>query len=94
MDLVKGYVVGSEYYEEVVYFENTAENIASFIVNNFMNKCIVTDLADTLIVNSMVGGYIDTCPNQEYLIKELHPAIIPMQLGEIEPKNIKFIERD
>ena len=42
----------------------------------------------------MVGGYIDTCPNQEYLIKELHPAIIPMQLGEIEPKNIKFIERD
>lgn len=93
-DLVKGYVFcDRNSYEEVVVFENTVENIASFIVSNFMRKCVVTDIGDNLIVSSVVGGFIDNCTNQDYLIKELHPTIIPMQLGEVEPSEITLVER-
>ena len=55
------------------------------------HKCVITDIGDNFIVSSTVGGFIDRCPNQEYLVSKLHPAIIPLQLGDQEPVEIEFI---
>ena len=92
---VKGYVYNyKNTYDKVVMFEDTPENIASFIVQHMYNQCVITDLGDNFIVSSMIGGFIDRCPNQEYLINELHPAIIPLQLGEKELLEIEYVKDD
>lgn len=89
---VKGYVYGADgYYDRPFIFEDTPKNISSFIVQHSFNKCVITDLGDNFIVSSMVGGFIDRCPNQEYLVNELHPCIIPLQMGDEEPIAIKYL---
>lgn len=92
---VIGYVFNEDgMYDKKYYFENTSSNIANFIVQNANNVCIVTDTADTLIVNSTVGGFVDQCPNQNYLQEELLPVLITLQMGDVEHREIEFIETE
>lgn len=92
---VIGYVFNEDgMYDKKYYFENTTSNIASFIVQNSSNACVVTNTADTLILNSTVGGFVDHCPNQRYLQEELLPVLIPLQMGDVEPQEIEFIETE
>ncbi len=92
---VKGYVYDStSTYDKTYIFDDTPENIASFIVQHMFHKCVITDIGDNFIVSSTVGGFIDRCPNQEYLINELHPAIIPLQLGEKELPEIEYVKNE
>ena len=91
--LAYGYVTQVFSENNVQYiFEDTPENIASFIVTNRNHQCTITDIGDNLIVTSLPGGFIDRCPNQTYLANELLPILIPMQLGEVEPLDIEFID--
>ena len=81
-------------YDKKYYFENTPSNIANFIVQNSRNVCVVTNTADTLILNSTVEGFVDRCPNQKYLLEELLPVLIPLQTGDVKPQEIEFIETE
>lgn len=91
--LAYGYVSqGYNAYNDQYIFEDTPQNIASFIVTNRNHQCTITDIGDNLIVTSLPGGFIDRCPNQSYLANELLPVLIPMQLGEVEPLEIEFID--
>lgn len=92
---VIGYVFNEDgMYDKKYYFDDTPSNIANFIVQNSSNVCVITDTADTLIVNSTVGGFVDRCPNQSYLQEELLPILIPLQMGDVEPQEIDFIETE
>ncbi|CAM3593098.1 resolvase [Erysipelothrix anatis] len=92
---VIGYIFDSDdMYDKKHYFEDTPENIANFIMQNCFHNCTITDTADKLILTSVVGGYVDQCPNQEYLENELLPLLIPLQLGDVEPQEINFDETD
>ena len=94
---VIGYVFNKDgFYERKHYFEGTAKNMATFIMQHQFNETTITDTADTLICTSVPGGFIDKCVDQNFLIKELQPAIIPLQLGdeEIEPLVFEIEEYD
>lgn len=92
-NIVYGYIHNNNgTYKDKLMFKGTPKNIASFITHNAMHKCTITDLGDTIIVTSTPGGFIDECPNQRYLQKELLPTLIPMQMGQLEPIEIEFIE--
>lgn len=78
------YLVGYAQYtdkREVVYMKPTAENVANFIMKHKWASVIITDKWDLMVVTAKYG-IIDICKDQEFLIHELHPAIIPIQLGE------------
>lgn len=91
---VIGYVFNSNgMYDKKYYFENTLENIANFITQNSHTNCTITDTADTLILSSTVGGFVEQCPDK-HLLNQLLPVLIPLQTGEIEPKEISFDENE
>ena len=88
---VIGYVMDeNDMYRNKYYFEGTPTKIASFIMSNQYQKVVITDLMDNLILNTMVGGFVDYCPRQKFLQKDLLPVLIPMQMGEINPEVLVF----
>ena len=92
---VIGYVFNKDgMYDKKHYFEDTPENIASFVTQYQFNNCTVTDTADNLICTSVVGGFLDICVDQHYLQTKLLPALIPIQMGDVEPQKIEFIETE
>lgn len=92
---VIGYVYDKNgFYEKKYFFENTPQNISNFILQNFQHKCTITDTADNLILTSMVGGFVDYCPDKDYLVNELLPILVPIQMGEVEFEKIEFVEND
>lgn len=75
-------------------FKMTAENIANFIGENAYSadKIIMTDICDSLICESIYGGFIMNCPNQN-LCREIIPYLAPIQMGEAEPKEFPVATR-
>lgn len=89
---LRGYILNDkDEIQEIVYFKSSPNNIASFIMHNKTNKVVVTDLKDSLIVTSEISGFIDRCPDQDYLQNYLHPAILKIQLEDEKPKEIDYI---
>lgn len=76
-------------------FKMTAENIANFIGKNAYtaDKIILTDICDGLICESIYGGFIMNCPDQN-LCREIIPHLAPMQMGEVEPKEFPVASRE
>lgn len=61
-------------------FDMTPENIANFIGKNTYtaDKVILTDMCDQLILESIFGGSIMICPDQE-LCKQVITYLAPTQ---------------
>lgn len=76
-------------------FDMTPKNIANFIGKNAYtaDKVILTDMCDQLILESIFGGFIMNCPDQE-LCKEVITHLAPIQQGEVEVKNFPVATRD
>ena len=72
----------------------TPENIANFLGKHFLdvNKVTLTDQVDRLILETC-GGFIDYCPNQK-LCMEINKYLAPIQMGEVEAKDIPLVTRD
>jgi len=68
-------------------FPMTAKNIANFIGKYAFeaNKIIMTDLCDSFICESVYGGFLMNCPEQE-LCREIIPYLSAIQQGEEEPE--------
>lgn len=86
-----GYINGDSGYERTPIAANV-ENIASFLVVNADKEdvMIITPL-DTLFITSRYG-IIDKCTDQQFLMFELLPVLIPMQREETEPKPIEVFD--
>ena len=76
-------------------FKMTAENITNFIGKNAYttDKIILTDMCDRLICESVFGGFLMNCPDQD-LYREIIPHLAPIQLGEVEPKDFPVATRE
>ena len=76
-------------------FKMTAENIANFIGKNAFtaDKIIMTDMCDRLICESVFGGFLMNCPDQD-LCREIIPHLAPIQLGEAVPKEFPVAARE
>lgn len=88
-DFLYGYVSG----EERVYIENSAEQIAAFIMKNRFNHQVrITNYLNILELQTM-GEFIDRCENKAFLNDELMPVLLPMELGEIEvPEFVPYVD--
>lgn len=91
-DLAIGYVYGYDGSWKEYYFENTAANIANFIMlhGEHTEKMILTDELDRLILNTF-GEFINQCPDQG-LLREILKDLIPMQKGEKDPEEILSVD--
>lgn len=68
------------------YLKPTAKSIASFIAVEGLNgDIVITTPLDTMLLKTF-GQFIDKCPDQEFLTKELLPILVPMQKQEAEPE--------
>lgn len=76
-------------------FKMTAENIANFMGKNACtaDKIIMTDMCDNLICESVFGGFLINCPDQN-LCREIIPYLAPIQMGAVEPKEFPVASRD
>lgn len=76
-------------------FQMTAENIANFIGQNAYtaDKIIMTDMCDRLICESIYGGFVMNCPDQN-LCREIIPYLAAIQQGEAESKEILVATRE
>lgn len=76
-------------------FKMTAENTDNFIRKNAstVDKIIMTDIFDNLICESVFGGFLINCPDQD-LCREiiLHLALI--QMGEAEHREFLVTTRE
>ena len=82
-----GYVLDRNgYYDCKYYFEETIDNVAKFITQNYQKETIITDQGDNLICKSLIGGYIDIANDE--ILHEILPIIIEYQKG----KDFKVIE--
>ena len=70
----------------------TAENIASFLaVNADKEDVLITTPLDSPFITARYG-FIDKCADQQFLMHELLPVLIPMQREETEPKPIEVFD--
>lgn len=76
-------------------FKMTAENIANFIGKNAFeaDQIIMTDLCDSFICESVFGGFLMNCPDQN-LCREIIPHLAPIQMGEADPKDFPVASRE
>lgn len=84
-----GYVQG----KERVCIENSAEQIAAFIMKQrFEGQVKIVNYLDIIEVQS-VGNFIDRCENKRFLNDELLPVLLPMQTGEVEvPEFVPYVD--
>lgn len=89
-----GYVNSDKGYEQT-HIVASAENIVSFLASNaYTEEVLLTTPLDTPFISARYG-IIDKCTDQQFLMSELLPVLIPMQQGEIEPRPIEvFDERE
>ena len=75
------------------YISTTAENIANYIGSHMFEaeKIVITDMCDRLILDTC-GYFINSCPNQEFC-KEIHPFLIPIQMGEKDAGEVLSVSR-
>lgn len=82
-------------WRQELYLKMEPENIANFIKLHEFNaeKLILADMADRFILDTVYGGFIENCPDQEFL-QEVLKYLVPLQLGEREPKEVAVITYD
>ena len=76
-------------------FKMTAENIGNFIGKNAYSadKIIMTDMCDSLICESIYGGFIMSCPDQN-LCQEIIPYLASIQIGDADPNEFPVATRE
>lgn len=80
-----GYVNGEKY-----MVTNTVDQICAFIMKHRFEDVTFTDVVDMMEITTSMG-FIFSCRDQEFLMEQLQPALIPMQRGEAEvPKYIPY----
>jgi hypothetical protein len=68
-----------------------AINIASFLVKNRLAPFISIDTLDECPLLTARYGFIDKCYDQDFLIHQLLPVLVPMQLGETKAQKLETV---
>lgn len=89
------YKQGDQWMHTDYMFKMTADNIANFIGKNAYSadKIIMTDICDSLICESVYGGFIMSCPYYN-LCREIIRHLAPIQMGEEEAKDFPVATRE
>ncbi|WP_028393989.1 hypothetical protein [Bacillus cihuensis] len=86
-DFLYGYVNGERF-----MVANTVEQICAFILKERFKDVIITDFLDQMEIETSMG-FILYCNNQEFLVNELLPVLVPMQKGEKDiPEFVAYVD--
>lgn len=92
-NVLRGYVYGYDDSVQSYWFENSADNMAKFIMlNGDANKIIITDPLDQFVLSTM-GNFLDRCADMETR-NEVVNSLVPMQMGGTEGASIKVWDND
>ena len=79
------------YHGKPVRIESTDENLCAFVARIKLNeRYVITDLSDNFVLDT-IGNFFDRCMDKD-LLQRLVPIITPMQMGEVEVPNVKYID--
>lgn len=78
-------------YRDNIYLSPSTENICAFVAGLRPHENYKIDDCNLNIILTTLGNFLDKVPDQEYCVEELHPCIIPMQLGEVEIPEVEKV---
>lgn len=80
-------------YSGFMEIEGDPENLAAFIASrDYDKRYMITDAADNCVVTT-TGDFIDSCPDQRFLSRELAPLLAKMQMGITEIPDVRYINQ-
>lgn len=92
-NVLRGYVYGYDGSVQSLWFDNSADNIAKFVMlNGDANKIIITDALDQFVLSTM-GNFLDKCADMDTR-NEVVKTLVPMQMGEMENVSLKVWNND
>lgn len=80
--------------EDAVCFEATPENISAFLMQHRWAQMFAIATMDNRSFLTANTGFIDICPDQEYLIQKLLPVYSRVQMGELPVPELKTVPRE
>lgn len=78
-EFLLGYVEG----EDTILIHDNPVQISAFIMKYHMQNVIITDVFDDRLIETSMG-FLTYCSNQQYLVHNLLPVLVPMQRREVE----------
>ena len=79
---------------DAVCFEATAENIAAFLLQHqYAQMSAIGTMDDKSFLTTRMG-FIDICPDQQYLAEKLLPIYSKAQMGIIPPPQLEIVSRE
>ncbi len=79
---------------DVVYFEATPENISAFLARHQGAQMSAIGTVDDKSFLTTRVGFIDVCPDQQYLTQKLLPVYSKVQMGGIPVPPLKTVPRE
>ncbi len=80
--------------DSAVFFEATPENIAAFLMRHQTAEKSAVGAADGRVLLTARMGFIDICPDQEYLTQKLLPLYSKIQVGELSAPPLKTVPKE
>lgn len=73
----------------------SGKHIASLIAKftNEADKIIITDICDQFVCESVYGGILSNCPDQE-LCRDIVKHLLPYQMGEQDPSDLLIATKE
>ena len=91
---VYGYIYDDDgMHGDKIVFEGTPENMANFIMFNYMYPVVITDDVDNFVVSSTKGGFLDRVAYPA-LREEILKEILPLQYGEKDAFDVSAVQDD
>lgn len=81
-------------FQDAVFFEATPENIAAFLMQHRSAQLAVIGTTDERTFLTTANGFIDICPDQEYLAQKILPILAPVQMGDIPVPPLNTVSRE
>ena len=80
--------------EDTVYFEATPENIAAFLIRHQYAQISAIGTIDEKTYLTAQMGFIDVCPDQQYLAQKILPIYSKAQMGIIPAPPLKTVSKE
>jgi len=80
--------------DDAVFFEATPENISAFLIRHQGARSSAIGTADDRSFLTARCGFIDTCPDQQYLAQKLLPIYSKAQMGLAPVPPLKTVPRE
>lgn len=80
--------------KETVCFEATPENISAFLIQHQRAEISAIGTMDNKSFLTASMGFIDTCPDQQYLAEKILPIYSRVQMGDLPAPPLQTVPKE